>query len=70
MIARIQHHQELAYLFVLHFHDGQVTVAGVNFTLTLETISQATGITKRVNNGTKENRWIECIMNHTSGLAM
>ena len=31
-------------MFVLHFHDGQVTLAGVNFTLTLETISQATGI--------------------------
>ena len=44
MIARIQHHQELARLFVLHLHDGQVTLVGVNFTLTLETISQATGI--------------------------
>ena len=44
MIAWIQHHQELARLFVLHLHDGQVTLAGVNFTLTLETISQETGI--------------------------
>ena len=44
MIAQIQHHQELARLFVLHLHDGQVTLAGVNFTLTPETISQAIGI--------------------------
>ena len=43
-IAQIQHHQELARLFVLHFHNGQVTPAGVNFTLTPETISQVTGI--------------------------
>ena len=46
MIARIQHHQELARLFVLHLHDGQVTLTGVNFTLTPETISQETGILK------------------------
>jgi len=44
MITQIQHHQELARLFVLHLHDGQVTLAGVNFTLTPETISQATRI--------------------------
>ena len=44
MIARIQHHQELARLFVLHFHNGHVNLAGVIFTLTPETISQATGI--------------------------
>ena len=44
MIAQIQHHQELVRLFVLHLHDGHVNLAGVNFTLTLETISQATGI--------------------------
>jgi len=44
MIAQIQHHQELARLFVLHLHDSQVTLVGVNFTLTPETISQATGI--------------------------
>lgn len=42
MISQIQHHQELARLFVLHLHDDQVTLAGVNFTLTPETISQAT----------------------------
>ena len=39
MIARIHYHQELARLFVLHLHDGQVTLASVTFTLTLETIS-------------------------------
>ena len=44
MIAQIQHHQVLAQFFVLHLHNGQVTLAGVNFTLTPETISQATGI--------------------------
>ena len=44
MIARVGYHQELARLLVLHLHDGQVNLAGVNFTLTLETISQATGI--------------------------
>ena len=43
-ISRIQHHRELARLFVLHLHDGHVTLAGVNFTLTPEVISQATGI--------------------------
>ena len=44
MIAQIQHHQELVCLFVLHLRDGHVNLAGVNFTLTPETISQATGI--------------------------
>ena len=44
MIARIRYHQELARLFVLHLHDGQVTLASVTLTLTPETISQATGI--------------------------
>ena len=44
MISRIQHHQELAHLFVLHLHDGQVTLAGITFTLTPETISQEIGI--------------------------
>ena len=44
MVARVHHHQELAHLFVLHLHDGQVTLAGVTFTLTPETISQATRI--------------------------
>ena len=42
LIAQIQHHQELARLLVLHLHDGQVTLASVNFTLTPKTISQAT----------------------------
>ena len=44
MIAQIQHHQELVRLFFLHLRDGHVNLAGVNFTLTLETISKATGI--------------------------
>ena len=43
-ISWIQHHRELARLFVLHLHDGHVTLAGVNFILTPEVISEATGI--------------------------
>ena len=43
-LAQIQHHRELARLFVLHLHDGQVTLAGVNFVLSPEVISEATGI--------------------------
>ncbi len=43
-LAHIQHHSELARLFVLHLHDGQVTLAGVNFVLSPEVISEATGI--------------------------
>jgi len=44
MIARTQHHHELARLFVLHLHNGHVNLAKVNFTMTPETISEATGI--------------------------
>ena len=44
MISQIQHHPELVRLFVLHLRDGHVNLAGVNFTLTPETISEATGI--------------------------
>ena len=44
LISQIQHHQELVRLFVLHLCDGHVNLAGVNFTLTPETISKATGI--------------------------
>ena len=44
MVARIQFHHELAYLFLLHLHDGQATLAGVTFTLTPKSISLATGI--------------------------
>ena len=44
MVARVHHHQELARLFVLHLHNGQVTLAGLTFTLTPESISLATGI--------------------------
>ena len=43
-ISQIQHHRELVLLFVLHLHDGHVNLAGVDFTLTPETVSQATGI--------------------------
>ena len=44
MVARIQFHHELARLFMLHLHDGQATLAVFTFTLTLESISLATGI--------------------------
>lgn len=38
-VAEVQFHYELARLFVLHFHRDQATLAGVTFTLTLETVS-------------------------------
>ena len=44
LISQIQHHRELARLFVLHLHDGRVNLAGVDFILSPETIAQATGI--------------------------
>ena len=44
MISQTQHHHELVRLFVLHLHDGHVNLAGVNFTLSPETIAQAIGI--------------------------
>src|SRR5699024_9661873 len=43
-VANIQFHHELARLFVLHLHGDQVTLAGVTFTLTLESILIATDI--------------------------
>ena len=43
-ISQIQHHRELARLFVLHFHNGHVNLAGVDFILSSESIAQATGI--------------------------
>jgi len=44
LISQIQHHHELARLFVLHLHDGHVNLAGVDFIMSRETIAQATGI--------------------------
>lgn len=44
MVERVQYHHELARLFVLHLHNSQVTLAGVTFTLTPESISLATCI--------------------------
>ena len=44
MVERVKYHHELARLFVLHLHDGQVNLAGVTFTLTPETIAQANDI--------------------------
>jgi len=44
MVERVNYHHDLARLFVLHLHNGQVTLAIVTFTLTPETIAQATSI--------------------------
>ena len=44
MVERVKYHHELARLFVLHLHNGQVNLAGVSFTITPETIAAATGI--------------------------
>jgi len=43
-VAEVQFHQELACLFVLHFHGDQDILVGVTFTLTPETVSLAIGI--------------------------
>ena len=43
-VTEVQFHYELGLLFVLHLHGDQVTLAGVTFTLTPETVSLATGI--------------------------
>jgi len=45
-VANVQFYHELARLFVLHLYGAQVTLAGVTFTLTLESISLATGMPK------------------------
>jgi len=44
MVERFKYHLELARLFVLHLHNGQVTLAGATWTLTPKTIAQETGI--------------------------
>ena len=44
LISKIQHHRELARLFILHLHVGHVNLAGVDFILSPETIAEATGI--------------------------
>ncbi len=44
MISQTQHHRELVRLFVLNLQDGHVNLARVDFTLSRDTIAQATGI--------------------------
>jgi len=44
MVERVKYHHELAILFVLHLHNGQVNLVGVTFTLTPKTIAEATCI--------------------------
>jgi len=43
MVERVKFHHELAKLFVTHLHNSQVNLAGVSFTLSPTTISEATG---------------------------
>ena len=59
-LAQIQHHRELARLFVLHLHDGQVTLAGVNFVFSLEAISLATGI-PNVGEVWPKRKWLDFV---------
>ena len=40
MVERMKYHHELARLFFLHLHNGQVNLVGVSFTLTPETLQQ------------------------------
>ena len=44
MVERVKYHHELARLFILHLHNGQVNLVGVSFTLTPETIAATTSI--------------------------
>ena len=39
MISQTQHHQELVHLFVLNLQDGHVNLAGVDFTLSPDTVA-------------------------------
>jgi len=43
-VKRIQHHPVLTRLFITNFHDNQVTLAGVTFTISPAIISEAYGI--------------------------
>lgn len=53
MVERVKYHHELARLFVLHLHNGQVNLEGVTFTLTLKAIAKATCI---LNVGEQRNK--------------
>src|SRR3984885_11736515 len=59
-LAHIQHHTELARLFVLHLHDGQVTLAGVNFVFSPEAITDATGI-PNVGEVWLKRKWLDLV---------
>ena len=43
-VKLLQHHLELTRLFFLNLHNKQVNLAGVDFELSADTISDATGI--------------------------
>ena len=59
-LAQIQHHRELARLFVLRLHDGQVNIAGVNFVFSPEMISEATGI-PNVGEVWPKRKWLDFV---------
>jgi hypothetical protein len=59
-LSHIQHHRELARLFVLHLHDGQVTLAGVNFVFSPEAITDATGI-PNVGEVWLKRKWLDLV---------
>ena len=59
-LSHIQPHRELARLFVLHLHDGQVTLAGVNFVFSPEAITEATGI-PNVGEVWLKSKWLDFV---------
>lgn len=59
-LSQIQHHRELARLFVLHLHDRQVTLAGVNFVFSPEAITDATGI-PNVGEVWPKRKWLDLV---------
>ena len=59
-LSHIQHHRDLARLFVLHLHDRQVTLAGVNFVFSPEAITDATGI-PNVGEVWPKRKWVDLV---------
>lgn len=61
--SRFRHHScyDLARLFVIHLHNGQVNLVGVSFTLSLTTILEATCI-PNVGEQWNKGQYVESIM--------
>lgn len=59
-LSHIQHHRDLAQLFVLHLHDRQVTLARVNFVFSPEAINDATGI-PNVGEVWPKRKWLDLV---------